>query len=158
MGAAKLRRMRVPASAARSAQTRPEWIRHPFPDVAGAIAEAVGAASGGKASDRERVPRAAPMMGASGIPIVAPGIAPAVLAAGGALPFRFRREPRLCESRERFRLVPAHADDGLIGSEIGAPARIVPEPWPLCPRARPPLPSCLAPQRTVGIPMCDEPG
>src|SRR5438105_716514 len=95
-------------------------------------------------------------MRARRIPIVAPGITPAVLAAGGALPLRFRRKACPRESRKRFRLVPAHTDDGLIGPEVRAPVRIVPEAWPLRPRARSPLPSRLAPQRAVGVATCDE--
>src|SRR3954468_5041499 len=88
VGAAQLRRLGVPAAApGRSQAGIGETILDPLPDVPGAVPEAVRAPARREAADRQRVPVAAAMVGAAGVPFVSPGISPAVRAARGPLPF-----------------------------------------------------------------------
>src|SRR5205823_8379251 len=103
--AAQLRRMRVPGTAAGAAQALREPIPAPFPDVAGAVVEAVRTAVPRDAADRQRMARAAAMGGERGIPLVAPGKAAAVIAAGSAFPFGFGGQAHSERAREGVCLV-----------------------------------------------------
>src|SRR5436309_1840872 len=69
VGAPELRRVRVPPSAPRRSQAGlGETILDPLPDVSGAVPEAVRAPSRREAADRQRVPGAAPVVGAGRVP------------------------------------------------------------------------------------------
>src|SRR3954471_20662263 len=108
VGAAQLRRVGVPAAApGRSQAGIGETILDPLPDVPGAVPEAVRAPSRREAADRQGVPGAATVVGASRIPFVSPGIPAPVRAARGPLPLPLGREPRRGEPGKCFGLVPA---------------------------------------------------
>ena len=85
--------------------------------------------------------------GARGIPLLAPGVAASVLASSRVLPFGLGRQARAGEARIGFRLVPATADDGLVGTEVGAPRVFRPEARRIDALAFAPFPSGIAPER-----------
>src|SRR5438552_211280 len=147
--AAQLRRMRVPGAAAGAAQQRAVHVGAPFPDVASAVVEAVRTAVLRDRADRQRVARAAAVGGERRVPLVAPGKAAAVVAAGGAFPFGFGRQAHSERAREGVGLVPAHADDRLVRTEIRTPLRVVPEARLVDPVRRSPFPAGRRPARGV---------
>ena len=84
--------MRIPGAPSRAAQPRGIFVGAPLPDVAGAIVEPVRTDVCGQGPHRERVPRSAAVRGGGGDPVVAPGIAAAVVAARGPFPLRLAWE------------------------------------------------------------------
>ena len=143
--------MRVPGAAASAAQALCVLVRAPFPDVARAVVESVRAAVRRKRSDGQGVAEAAAVRGVGRNPVVAPGEAPAVVATGRALPFRFRRKAHSQRPGKGVRLVPAHADHRLVWREVVAPSIVVPEARSGDSVLLAPAPAGLAPER--GIPV-----
>jgi hypothetical protein len=104
-----------------------------------------------QAAHRQRVPLASAMRGVAGNPLVAPGKAAAVVAARGAFPFDFARQAQPTKAREGVRLVPTHADDGLVGIEIRAPGFVVPEARLHHAARFAPRPAFVGPDGPIGV-------
>src|SRR4051812_42790445 len=99
------------------------------------------------------MPQPAPVGRVRRVPLIAPGEAAAILAARAALPLRFGWEPQAAEARERFGLVEADSDDGLIGRQIGAPGLVAVEARPLDAVLFAPGPAFFAPVRALAVPL-----
>src|SRR5262249_30270561 len=80
---------------------------HPLPHGAGHVVEAVRADACRVATHRSDVSEAGRSVGPPGLPLVSPGVAPPVVAAGGPLPLGFGREPTLPPPAIRLGLEPA---------------------------------------------------
>src|SRR5205823_13242254 len=81
-----------------------------------------------------------------------PGESPAILAAGGALPFGLRGKAHAERAGEGVRFVPAHSHDRLIRTEIVAPCLLIPESRSRYGIRFPPLPAGVAPYAAIAVP------
>src|SRR6266849_7635526 len=169
VGAAELRRVRVPGAAAGDVQPvlrgrlpgqeaeqlamqlGIEDVRHPLPDVPGGIEQPVRAPASRKAADRQGVPRSPAGGRARGVPVLSPRVAPPVLSASSALPLGLGGKPGTGESGVGVGLVPARSDQRLVGTQVGPPGLVFPEAGPVDPPALPPLPARVAPELPVEV-------